>query len=114
MVDEDRPEQLGSASWIEADMYAAGEEVHERATRFFAEVKWDALTSISSHLRNGLPCKYSGTYSFGHFNMVRHVQFADGASWVARVRLPELWQTHKALDVASILRVEIGSMRFLR
>ncbi|KAF1959800.1 hypothetical protein CC80DRAFT_545233 [Byssothecium circinans] len=47
--------------------------------------------------------------------MVRRVVFADGISWVARVRLPPLNALdHELLDVASILKVEIASMKFLK
>jgi hypothetical protein len=114
MAVKDPTEYLGSASWIGADEYEPGDEFHERATTFLATVKWDVLASISSRLRNGVPCKLSGTYSIGHFNMVRRIAFADGVSWVARVRLPELFGDREALDMASSLKVEISSMKFLK
>jgi len=41
----------------------------------------------------------------------------DGISWVARVRLPELgafFGDRELLSVASTLRVEVASMKFLR
>lgn len=114
MAASDSTKNLGSASWIGADEYGSDGEFHERATSFLATVKWDVLASISSRLRDGVLCKFSETYSIGHFNMVRHIQFADGVSWVARVKLPELFGDRDALDVASTLKVEVSSMKFLK
>ncbi len=108
---------LGSSSWIAADMYEPGGEFHERATKFLATVKWDLLVSISSGLRNGIPCSFEEKFSIGHFNMVRRIVFADGISWVARLRLPELkavFGDREVLDVASSLKVEMASMKFLK
>ncbi|KAK0656792.1 hypothetical protein B0T16DRAFT_400230 [Cercophora newfieldiana] len=84
---------------------------------FLATVKWDVLESISSRLRNGVPCDFSEKYSIGHFNMVRRIAFADGISWIARLRLPQLkagFGDREVLDVASILKVEIAGMKFLK
>lgn len=52
----------------------------------------------------------------GDHNMDRRIAFADGISWVARLRLPQLKEVfggREVLDVASILEVEIASMKFL-
>ncbi|KAH8745123.1 hypothetical protein F5883DRAFT_268911 [Diaporthe sp. PMI_573] len=117
MAIEDPADFLGSASWIGANAYEPGGEFHERATEFLAAVKWDALTSISSGLRSGIPCNFGENFSIGHFNMVRRIVFADGISWVARVRLPQLntvFGDREVLDVASTLKVEIASMEFLK
>ncbi|PNY24387.1 Uncharacterized protein TCAP_05683 [Tolypocladium capitatum] len=49
--------------------------------------------------------------------MVRRILFADGISWVARIRLPPLpaaFGDGELLDVASILKVEVSSLQFLR
>jgi hypothetical protein len=107
---------LGSASWVGADAYESGDEFHARATTFLATVQWDVLASISSRLRNGVPCDFSDKYSIGHFNMVRRITFADGVSWIARLRLPQLKAVSdsEVLDVASILKVVIAGMKFLR
>ena len=115
MAVKDPIDVLGSASWIGADAYELNSEYSKRATTFLAAVKWDVLASISSGLRNGIPCEYGEKYSIGHFNMVRRIVFADGLSWVARLRLPQLKAgDHEVLDVASILKVEIASMKFLK
>jgi hypothetical protein len=108
---------LGSDSWKGADAYEVGNEFHERATTFFASVKWDVLASLSSSLRNGIPCDFSERFSIGHFNLVRHIVFADGISWIARLRLPQLkavFGDREALDNVSVLKVEIASMKFLK
>jgi hypothetical protein len=111
------PTHLGSASWIGVDEYDPGDRFYERATKFFAAVKWDVLASVSSDLRNSVPCQFSEKYSIGHFNMVRRIVFADGVSWVARLRLPQLeaiFGDRELLDVARTIKVEVASMNFLR
>ncbi|MCJ1244536.1 hypothetical protein MMC30_001734 [Trapelia coarctata] len=116
-IDENPAALLGSDSWNGADAYVVGDEFHERATTFFAAVKWDVLASLSSSLRNGIPCDFGERFSIGHFNLVRQIVFADGVSWVARLRLPQLkavFSNLEALDNASVLKVEIASMKFLK
>ena len=116
-VVETRAVSLGSASWNGAAEYETGGEFHERATTFFAAVKWDVLASLSSSLRNSIPCEFGEKFSIGHFNMVRQIVFEDGISWVARLRLPLLkaaFGSREALDYTSSLKVEIASMRFLK
>ncbi|KAI0398956.1 hypothetical protein F4802DRAFT_611243 [Xylaria palmicola] len=113
----DHTEFLGSTSWIGADTYETGGEYYKRATAFLAAVKWDVLASISSSLRNGIPCEFGEKFSIGNYNMVRRIVFTDGISWVARVRMPPLKAASGALevlDVAGTLQVEIASMKFLK
>lgn len=118
LVVEEPSDSLGSASWIGADAYEPGGEFHERATKFLTAVNWDVLASISSRLRDGIPCKVGDRFSIGHFNMVRRIVFADGVSWVARVKLPQLEvgsvDRERFDQVASILEVEVASMKFLK
>ncbi|KAK5218482.1 hypothetical protein LTR47_011704 [Exophiala xenobiotica] len=116
-VDENPAALLGSTSWDGADAYEVGEEFHQRATAFFAAVKWDQLMSLSSRLRDGVPCNFGEKYSIGHFNMVRRILFEDGISWVARLRLPRLGAVisdRATLDEAKTLKVEVASMKFLK
>lgn len=116
-VDENPAALLGSTSWDGADAYEVGEEFHQRATAFFAAVKWDQLMSISSRLHDGVPCTVGEKFSIGHFNMVRRIVFEDGISWVARLRLPRLGAVisdRETLDEAKTLKVEVASMRFLK
>ncbi|KAM0083810.1 hypothetical protein ACKRZS_004016 [Fusarium odoratissimum] len=94
---------VGSTSWIGADAYDPGDELHNRALAVLGTLNWDHLLSISSALNNGVPCTFSQKFSIGHFNMVRRIDFTDGTSWVARVRLPELptaFGDRGVLDVA--------------
>jgi hypothetical protein len=117
MVDENPAAALGSTSWDGADAYEVGGELHGRATAFFATVKWNRLVSLSSKLRNDIPCSLGEKFSISHFNMVRRIVFADGVSWVARLRLPRLGVIlgdGEALDDARILKVEVASMKFLK
>ncbi|KAF5687134.1 hypothetical protein FCIRC_2522 [Fusarium circinatum] len=108
---------VGSISWIGADAYDPGDELHDRALAVLATLNWDHLLSISSALKNGVPCTFSQKFSIGHFNMVRRIGFTDGTSWVARVWLPELrtiFGDREALDVASTLKVEVASIKFFK
>ncbi|KAF5672697.1 kinase-like domain-containing protein [Fusarium denticulatum] len=108
---------VGSTSWIGADAYDPGDELHDRALAVLDELNWDHLLSLSSALNNGVSCTFSQKFSIGHFNMVRRIDFTDGTSWVARVRLPELrsvFGDREALDVASTLKVEVSSMKFFK
>ncbi|POR32133.1 Uncharacterized protein TPAR_07635 [Tolypocladium paradoxum] len=117
MAKEDSVDALGSATWLGADVYEPGDVLYERATRFFASVNWDALASISSSLRDGTPCHLGDRFSIGTFNMVRHIVFADGVSWVARLRMPppkEILGDRSKLDIATTLGLEIASMRFFK
>ncbi|KAI9761634.1 MAG: hypothetical protein M4579_000868 [Chaenotheca gracillima] len=116
-VDETPAVLLASASWVGADGYEVGGQFHERATSFFAAVKWDVLVSLSSSFRNGISCEIGEKFSIGHFNMVRQIVFADGVRWVARVRLPKMeavFGERELLEDANILRVEVASMKFLK
>lgn len=96
-------------------MRRGGELLH-RATTFFTAIKWDSLLSLSSRHRKGIPCSFGEKFSIGHFNMVRRIVFADGVSWVVRLRLPRLASLgdREALDETSILKAEIASMKFLK
>ncbi|KAF9761851.1 hypothetical protein IL306_003659 [Fusarium sp. DS 682] len=112
----DPVDSLGSDSWIGADRYFEGTELHDRALAVLNEVNWDRLLSISSNLRNGTPCKFSQNVAMGHANMVRRIEFTDGINWVAKVRLPELKAEVgdcQVFDMASIHKLEVASMKFL-
>ena len=108
---------IGSDSWINADEFESGDELHNRATDFVAKIDWEALTSLASKLRDGINCHVSDKFSLGQFNMVRRIVFEDGTSWVSRLRLPELKSVfghREALDVRSSMQVEIATMAYLR
>ncbi|VUC23585.1 unnamed protein product [Clonostachys rosea] len=108
---------LGSDSWIGADASQANDEFHQRASLFISAVNWAALLSISSHLRDGMPCKLSDAFSIGHSNMVRRIIFDDQVSWAARLRMPPVSaipSSREAASVASIIGVEVAGMSFLR
>lgn len=116
MIDDILPTTLGSTSWEGAGGYEASGELHHRATTFFAAVRWDSLLALSSKHRDGIPCSFGEKFSIGHFNMVRRIVFADGVSWVARLRLPRLASLGglEALDDASTFKAEIASMKFFK
>ena len=81
---------LGSESWKNADDYEEGDETHPRATTSAANIDWNPLNSLASTMRDDTTCHLSPRFSPEHYNLVKRITFADGVSWVARLRLPEL------------------------
>ena len=79
--------------------YASAEAKHLRSR--LSQVKTNALVSLASHLRNGVPCTIPALMpdSQGHLNDVEiasqtggqncnlDVQFEDGVVWLVRIRL---------------------------
>ncbi|KAJ5945993.1 hypothetical protein N7454_002832 [Penicillium verhagenii] len=110
-------ESLGSSSWLQVDDQKSDDYFDLRAITFLESIKWDVLASICSRLRSGIQCGIDGKYSSGSRNIVRRVLFVDGVSWVARLKLPNtdmIPGAHDALDVASTLKVEVSTMKFLK
>ncbi|KAH6646233.1 hypothetical protein BKA67DRAFT_97034 [Truncatella angustata] len=108
---------MGSEAWIGADATQPDSVFHERAASFVATVNWDALLSIASHLRSGMPCKISDKFSVGQFNMVRRIIFDDEVSWVARLRMPPVSAVptdREAASVATVIDIEVAGMKFIR
>ena len=108
---------LGSDSWIGVDATLSDDTFHQRASMFIAAVKWDALLSISSQVRHGIPCKLSDEFSVGHSNMVRRIVFDDQVSWIVRLRMPPISDVpadREAASVARIMQVELAGMKFLK
>jgi hypothetical protein len=128
MTDENEVIALGSDSWTGADDYAPSDDesddesdvgrlFYQRATSFMAEVNWEALAALSSRLRDNVSCTIRENYSIGHFNMVRRLDFADGTSWVGRLRMPQLkavFGDREVLDIVNVMKIEIASMKFYR
>lgn len=121
-ANEEKPVPLlGSACWAGFNTYnvgsVAGRTLRHRATKFFAAVEWDALAHLSSGLRNGIPCRFEGSFAIGYHNMVRHIVFEDGINWVARLRLPRLESVspvNEMLEDARALKIEIATMKFIK
>ena len=64
-----------------------------------------------------MPFRLQENFNASHFNLIRHIAFDDGDKWVIRLRLPELpsiFGTRELLDVESVMRYEIVSMKYLR
>lgn len=108
---------LGSESWTGVDKHASGDEQHQRAMALLTTVNWNLLLSISSSLRNGLSCTFAEKFSVGHFNLVRRIIFADGVSWIARVKMPVLkneLRNKEILESPRFLTSEVATMRFIK
>ena len=97
-------------------MYAEDDRYNAETRKFFGAFKWEVLASIASAVRKGARCSYTDKYSIGQFNMVRRLNFDDGVSWVARIRLPaeatpvelDRYDGRRAFDI------EIASMKFFK
>ena len=87
---------------VGADAYEAGGEFHQRATAFFAAVKWDQLATVylAPSGRNSL----SVTSTSSGESYLRTVLVGLGAVIGDR----------EMLDVARTLKVEVASMKFLK
>src|SRR5579859_2701815 len=53
---------------------------------FLEQIDFDALKTLSSRLRDGLPCDIVDEV-LGHYNLVYHIEFDDNSQWVARISL---------------------------
>ena len=108
--------ELGSDSWVGLEQVDEENELYDRTTAFIGAIKWQALTALATRMRS-VDCQLSEKYSVGHFNLVRRLQFADGVSWIARLRLPELpsmFGQREALNAKECMRIEIATMKYLR
>jgi hypothetical protein len=107
---------LGCDTWFGVDEIEEDSDLRSRATAFLAAVNWEVLTSIASQIR-GVECTLSDKYSLGHFNLVRRLTFADGVSWVVRLRLPDLpgvFGTREAMKAADCMGIEVATMEYIR
>jgi hypothetical protein len=107
---------LGSDTWFGVDEIEEDSDLRSRATAFVAAVNWEALTSVASQIR-GVECILSDKYSLGHFNLVRRITFADGVSWVVRLRLPDLpdvFGMRETMKAADCMDIEVAIMGYIR
>ena len=106
-----------SSHWIDTRRYEEGEPLHKRAMTFVQRVNWKAVFQICRQRRANMPFRLQENFNAGHFNLIRHIVFDDGDEWVMRLRLPELpsiFGTRELLDVESVMRCEISSMKCLQ
>lgn len=106
---------LGSETWLGADE-TEDPELHARAIAFLAAINWESLITLASEMR-GTGCQLSEKFSMGYFNFVRRLTFEDGASWVVRLRLPELqsvFGTREALQAEGCMSIEVAAMKYIR
>ena len=69
---------------------------------------------MASKMR-GVDYELSEADSIGHFNLVRRLLFADGISWIARLRMPNIAASSgDHSPTQDFIRIEVDSMKFLR
>ncbi|KAM0296221.1 hypothetical protein ACHAPM_010481 [Fusarium culmorum] len=136
---------LGSDSWFGLDQLDSGQldpDERECAVATLAAINWQSLLTIASNLRNGanprndsnLPsgsnphtdsnprdgvsCTFTESFTMGQSNMVRRIQFSDGISWVARVRITQPDKSiptgRELLGFADVVGIEVASMKFFK
>ncbi|KAG8674181.1 hypothetical protein FPOAC1_000144 [Fusarium poae] len=108
---------MGSNLWTKPGEGEPGSTYLDAELEILNTINWDRLLSISSTLRNGVHCTISERYSSGQFNMVRRVDFTDGVSWVARIRMPLadfIPGGRESLSTEETIRIEIASMKLLK
>lgn len=103
---------VGSDSWNGVEKVY--DSFHEQIAQFVAAVKWDALLSLSSDIRSGIPCKLSDTFHVGCFYMVRRIVFDDQVSWAVRLRMPPIADERSAESLARIMQAGVAGMKFLK
>ena len=66
---------------------------------FLASIKWESLCAYASTLNGNEPCTLNSQIALGGRNVVRILDFANGARWMARRRLPPIDQeAHRLLQ----------------
>ncbi|EKJ72851.1 hypothetical protein FPSE_06897 [Fusarium pseudograminearum CS3096] len=119
------PIPLGSDSWFGIDQLGSGQldssqldpDEREFAVATLAAINWESLLTIASNLRTA-SCTFTESFTMGQSNMVRRIQFSDGISWVARVRITQpnkyIPTGRELLSFADVVGIEVASMRFLK
>ena len=87
--------------------------VCEKLRRCINDTRWDSLVARCSELRQGIGCTISDKFSYGTQNMVKLVQFEDGAQWVARVALEDV-DDRMATSLEDQINSQISTYRYLR
>ncbi|KAJ3473809.1 hypothetical protein NLG97_g10120 [Lecanicillium saksenae] len=112
---------LGSAAWTNGQEYGDQGEHAERIRQFIDAINQEALLSYASSLRDHQPCALSASFSVGHSNLVRKIQFRDGVAWAARLRMPLTPDGGDATTTTSSeertrreMQSELATMEFVR
>jgi hypothetical protein len=109
---------FGSAAWTGGEEY--GGEYTERIDDFLVKINASTLLSYPSSLREKRSCTISREFSVGNFNLVRRIEFEDGISWIARLRMPPMLDEHTGASLHSQEKVrlemqsELDTMDFIR
>lgn len=108
--------QVGSEGWIGGEAYSGDDDYRLRIESFQSSFSTTNLLAQASSLRGDIKCSLSGTFSVGSFNFVRKITFADGAEWVARLRMPSIDRPDEGITDALRYKMqsEVDTMKFIR
>lgn len=79
------------------------------AKPFLEKVRWETLCDHASSLNNDKPCTLDPQIGMGGRNVVRILAFADGARWMARLRMPPIDE-----EANEVLQREVNCMKLVR
>ncbi|PQE06257.1 aminoglycoside phosphotransferase protein [Rutstroemia sp. NJR-2017a BBW] len=85
----DNSKAFSGHQWTYFSSLAEG-PLRSRAELFLASVNWHYLREYAIRKRNGINCILLPDIGLGYNHMVRIIEFADDARWVARLRMPPL------------------------
>ena len=97
---------FGGYKW-QSHMYAEGRFSKEQI--FLAKIKWDALCLYASSLKGNEACTLDPQIAMGGRNVVRILNFANGARWIARIRLPPVDQ-----EANRLVQGEVDCIKLVR
>ena len=97
---------FGGYKW-QGHRYAEGRFCEEQS--FLASIKWDALCLHASSLNSNEPCTLDAQIAMGGRNVVRILDFANGAQWMARIRRPPIDQ-----EASRVLQREVDCIKLVK
>ena len=97
---------FGGYKW-QGHRYAEGRFPQEQL--FLASIKWEALCLHASSLNGKEPCTVNAQIAMGGRNVVRILNFTNGARWMARIRLPPTNQ-----EANRLVQGEVDCMKLVR
>ena len=81
------------------------DDVDPETEAFVASINQTELSSLASSLRKGQPCKV-GERLQGAFNVLFHIHFNDGVTWLARFPLPQCPSLRMKSEIATMKYVK--------
>ena len=97
---------FGGYKWQDHS-YADGR--YPKVEPFLASIKWEALCLCASRSNGNEPCTLDTQIAMGGRNVVRILNFTNGARWMARIRLPPIDQ-----EANRLVQGEVDCIKLVR